>query len=47
MEHYYIQGANEKFFEPGRHNRNYVDDDGNLYTVWVKWISSQCIYRPH
>lgn len=47
MDHCYIQGANGKFFEPGRSKRNYVDDEGTLYTVWVKWIGGQCIYRPH
>lgn len=44
---YYIKGANGKLFEPGRKKRNYVDADGTLYTVWVKWVGGQCIYRPH
>lgn len=47
MERYYIKGANSKLFEPGRKKRNYVDADGTLYTVWVKWVAGQCIYRPH
>ena len=24
-----------------------TSDDGTLYTVWVKWVGGQCIYRPH
>ena len=24
-----------------------MDADGTLYTVWVKWVGGQCIYRPH
>lgn len=47
MELYYIKGANGKLFTPGRKKRNYVDADGTLYTVWVKWVGGQCIYRPH
>ena len=46
MERYYIKGANG-IFEPGQKKRNYVDADGTLYTVWVKWVAGQCIYRPH
>lgn len=44
---YYIKGANGKLFEPGRKKRTYVDADGTQYTVWVKWVGGQCIYRPH
>lgn len=42
-----IQLADGKTIEPGKGRRNYVDADGTLYTVWVKWIGGQCIYRPH
>ena len=24
-----------------------MDADGTQYTVWVKWVGGQCIYRPH
>lgn len=42
-----IKLADGKIIEPGRKKRNYVDADGTLYTVWVKWVAGQCIYRPH
>ena len=47
MMAYYIKGANGKLFEPGRKKRTDVDADGTLYTVWVRWVGGQCIYRPH
>lgn len=42
-----IQLADGKTIEPGKGRRTYVDADGILYTVWVKWVGGQCIYRPH
>lgn len=43
----FMQLADGKIIEPGKGKRNYVDADGTLYTVWVKWVGGQCIYRPH
>lgn len=45
MEHYYILGADGKFFEPGRHKRNYVDEEGALYTVQTKQAHGQRIWQ--
>ncbi len=42
-----IRLADGKTIEPGKGRRNYVDADGTLYTVWVKWVGGQCIYRTH
>lgn len=47
MERYYVQGADGKFFEPGRHKRNYVDADGTQYTVRIMWIDGIGFYRVH